>query len=162
MNDEQKNRLRTYAWNYFAYHAEQRMKTFHFYLITVAVLITGFIPASARVSIEQFKWLAIIGFLITFFSITFAFLDKRNANLVKNGEAALKWLDDQEELQAENDAPPHVMSIFARDDYINEAKSKFSFTKAHVSYSKILLTIFWLIGLIGFIGVIVCSVKSVV
>jgi hypothetical protein len=155
MEDAQKDRLRTYAWNYFAYHAEQRMKTFHFYLITIAALIAGFVSAAVRIPTEYFHWLAIIGLLITFFSVAFAFIDKRNANLVNNGEAALRWLDEQEGLSNENGLP-HVMSIFSRDDTINEARPKIPLIEAHVSYSKILWVIFSTIGLIGLAGAFVC------
>ncbi len=156
MEDAQKDRLRTYAWNYFAYHAEQRMKTFHFYLITIAALIVGFVSAAVTIPTEYFHWLSIVGLLITIFSVAFAFMDKRNANLVRNGEAALRWLDEQEGLPNE-DGLPNLMAIFSRDDTINEAKPKVSLINAHVSYSKILRVIFWTIGLIG----LACAFVSV-
>lgn len=33
MSDQDREQLWDYAWNYFSFHAEQRLKTFHFYLI---------------------------------------------------------------------------------------------------------------------------------
>lgn len=161
MDDKQKDRLRLYAWNYFSFHAEQRMKTFHFYLIIIIALTAGFVSAAVHLDATEFKWLTSIGLLIMFFSIVFGFIDKRNATMVKNGEEALKWLDERENLHTcNNDELPHIMSIFGRDDYINSIKPKTPFVAAHVSYSILLRFVFWTIGISGFISAFVCLIRG--
>jgi hypothetical protein len=39
MDTELQKELREYAWKYFSLHAEQRLKTFHFFVILATVLV---------------------------------------------------------------------------------------------------------------------------
>jgi hypothetical protein len=157
MEESQKNRLRKYAWDYFVYHAEQRIKTFNLYLIIVAILIGGFGTVIIKTKEEYLPWLSIFGFLLVIFSVAFALLDKRNRELVRNGEAALKYLDELEELP--NDGSfPHVLKIFSRDDHMSSNKAWYSI-RAHVSYSAILRIIFLVFGLLGFVTSVFCLIR---
>lgn len=87
---EQKKALldtREYAWKYWAYHAEQRLKTFNFFILFTSVLIAGSIsllkePSSPLLAISA-------GILLIFFSFSFWQLDSRNRNLIKHSEYVL-------------------------------------------------------------------------
>ena len=143
MEDSQKNRLRTYAWSYFAYHADQRMKTFHFYLIVTSALTAGIITLESK-SVDQLgRTPSFLCFGVAFLSLMFGFLDRRNARLVKNGEAALRHLDSLENHERTGSVP-HVLEIFAIDDHTAQLNSR-----DHYSYSKILRGIFWVFGVAG-------------
>jgi drug/metabolite transporter (DMT)-like permease len=41
MPEEHRSETREYVWRYFSLHADQRLKTFHFYLILVTVVLGG-------------------------------------------------------------------------------------------------------------------------
>lgn len=147
-NETQNQRLRNYAWNYFALHAEQRMKTFNFYLILSTALISGFILGLTR--IKNYQILAPIGVLLSLVSILFWKLDKRNRQLVRNGENAIKFLDRLENLVRE-DEHPHVLQIFAYDD--RNFEKKFC-----SSYSAIFNSIFLVFGCLGFVAFVCCLI----
>jgi hypothetical protein len=134
---------RKYAWDYFAVHASQRLTTFQFY-VTLSTAMTGGYILLLR-NTGGFKWMALIGLLIFIFSITFWQLDKRNRELVKNGENALKYLDSLLELQ-EPIRGTHALRLFDRDDRKRvEQKSYLS----QLSYSQCFNIIFGSFALLG-------------
>ena len=57
------------------------------------------------------RWISPLGFLLSILGLIFWKLDQRNRRLVKNGEAALAFLDSQHDLAQQNGAP-HVLKIF--------------------------------------------------
>lgn len=159
MDEPQFTRMRTYAWNYFAYHADQRMKTLQFYLVMVAALAAGIValltktppdPASEPAAHNTSHLPSSLCFLITFLSVIFLLLDRRNAQLVKNGERALSHLDSLEGHPEESDRP-HVLALFIADDHATKVKP----TRKHISYSDLLKCLFIVFGglalLMGFI-----------
>ena len=86
-----KKELRDYAWAYFSLHAEQRLKTFHFFIIITAfvfTVLTAFIEV-----INGSIWMSVPMFSISILSYAFWQLDKRNKELVRVGEEALTKLE---------------------------------------------------------------------
>jgi hypothetical protein len=158
MENSQKDRLRAYAWNYFVYHAEQRIKAFNLYLIIVAILIGGFGTVVVKIEVENMPWLSIFGFVLLIISAAFALLDKRSKELVRNGEAALKYLDELEGLPDEGSCP-NILKIFSRDDYVSSNKSQHSINRLYVSYSAIFRIIFLLFGLLGLATSVICLIN---
>ncbi|MEA2355979.1 MAG: hypothetical protein QOD61_2108 [Solirubrobacteraceae bacterium] len=80
----------TYAWNWFQYHAGQRLTAFNFFLVIVGVVAVAFTKA-----LEQ-GWTvlgAVVAGLGALISIGFLFLDVRNEELVNCGRAALAELE---------------------------------------------------------------------
>jgi hypothetical protein len=162
MDDSQKQRLRNYAWGYFAIHAEQRMKTFHFYLILSTALISGFILGMTRIDNDKLLILAPIGFLLTLVSFLFFKLDNRNKQLVRNGEYALNFLDELEDLMEEGEQP-HILKIFAYDDWkLAQDEGKIERKKIKAlslsSYSQIFSMIFWAFGILGIMELVFCLI----
>lgn len=152
IEDSQKERLRNYAWNYFALHAEQRMKTFHFYLIVSTVLVAGFINGTKDSSVDC-RILSFLGLLLALMSYYFEKLDKRNRELVRNGEAALKYLDELENLEDSN-KKPNILKVFAHDDFAS--KTQTNQNSLSFSYSIFLKCIFRTFGAIGLLAFIAC------
>lgn len=124
------------------------MKTFHFYLILVLAIMAGFVTLMAKSNAPDFKALSALPFLLTVFSVLFAFLDRRNKELVRNGEAAVKHLDELENLE-DSEGLPNVLKIFARDDALTDGKPKTPLNHSHISYSTVLMAVFWIFGLGG-------------
>jgi hypothetical protein len=95
-----------YAWNWFEYHAHQRMTSFNFFLILAGVIVAGYLKcaelAQQAQSIDegiiasQFWWLfclaiSLFGILV---SIAFWLLDIRNAELVNCGRNSLRKFEN--------------------------------------------------------------------
>ena len=152
IENSQKERLRNYAWNYFALDAEQRMKTFHFYLIVSTVLVAGFINGTKDSSVDC-RILSFLGLSLALISFYFEKLDERNRELVRNGEAAIKYLDELENLE-DNHQKPNILKIFAHDDFV--LKTKTNQNPLSFSYSVFLKCIFRTFGFIGWLAFIVC------
>ncbi|KAF0170337.1 MAG: hypothetical protein FD161_4685 [Limisphaerales bacterium] len=138
--------FRGYAWSYFAYHADQRMKTFNFFLVA-AGLFAGGVTTMLRDGGDP-RWVCPLGIVLTLLSLTFWKLDQRNRHLVRNAEAALKYLDTLHEFPHQ-DGVPHVLRIFDRDDYFSERAQMFPLTQGRFSYTKCLGVVFALFALLG-------------
>jgi hypothetical protein len=146
MDPAQEQIFRTYAWAYFSFHADQRMKTFNFFLI-VAGLVSGGIVTLMRDSGNP--WIvAPLGLALSMLCLLFWRLDQRNHVLVRNGEAALKFLDSQHNLPAD-DGTPHVLCIFERDDFKRRGESRSLFRKGYFSYSQVIRYVYSLFAGLG-------------
>jgi hypothetical protein len=80
----------TYAWNWFAYHAGQRLTAFNFFLVIVGVLTVGYGQA-----VEN-RWEGVgiaVGLLGAVVGVGFLVLDVRNKDLVDAGTNALVGLE---------------------------------------------------------------------
>lgn len=116
MTPEELREARAYAWGYFALHAEQRMKLFNFFLI-LSGLILGAFPAVRRMA-PGMKIVALLPVLLAVTAFIFWRLEERTRALVKNGEEALKFLDEQWSVSAVlPDTTPHYLRLIERDDY---------------------------------------------
>ena len=138
--------MRDYAWNYFEYHAEQRLRSFRLYLILVAVDIATLGTIIRNDKFEECIW--VFGIALCVLSWLFWKLDLRNKQLVRNGEEALKYLDEQEFLEDCEDGP-HKLKIFARDDFFNSGKKHRCKLDAPLTYSAFYAIIFLFIGIMG-------------
>jgi hypothetical protein len=87
--DKTPERLR-YAWNWFSYHANQRLAAFNYFLVIVAVLTTGYLTCIDRLLYAMQTILGLVGIMI---SIAFLALDFRNEQLVDHSRAALRSLE---------------------------------------------------------------------
>ena len=152
MDEKQHAMLRDYAWKYFTLHADQRLKTFGFY-VTLATLITGALLAGLKEA-KDWRWLSVLPFLLTFMTFVFWKFELRNKQLVRNGEAALKHLDSLLPLESTG-AEPHVLRIFARDDYLS-GQGEGSPQKRRWTYSRCFNAVFLVFGITGFILGFIC------
>lgn len=131
--------LREYAWDYFALHADQRIKTFNFFVVFATLLAGGIVGLIKDKG--DIRWISLLGFLLFFLSLVFWALDRRNRSLVRNGEEAIKWLDAELDLPNSGRAP-HILRIFAYDDYFTE-------NGFHITYSKCLGFVFFIFACLG-------------
>ena len=148
-------KLRNYAWNYFQYHASQRLTTFNFYIIISTLVATGYFLA-----LRFFPILSVVfGILIILFSFVFWKLDRRNKQLIRNSENALKYIEGNDFI-GEKESRPHILNIFSYEEKQTiELKKKESFWpwSRLLSYSTCFNIIFIAFSVIGFIAII-CSI----
>lgn len=104
MTDDAKEQAKAqldYAWKWFAYHADQRMKMFNFMLIVFGVLCTAIVSLINKDSPARLD--AYLCFLSGVLALAFAFLDGRNRYLVRLGEDVLVSLEKDYLFQRPNE-----------------------------------------------------------
>jgi hypothetical protein len=80
-----------YAWKWFSYHADQRVKMFNFMLIALGIFATAIVNSVAYKMASGFT--AALCFVASVLALAFWFLDTRNRDLVELGEELLTDLD---------------------------------------------------------------------
>lgn len=138
---------RAYAWQYFYIHAEQRLKTFHFFLVFSALVI-GAILTLAKLE-DSYVLVAFFSYLFSFLTFVFWKLDVRNRDMIKHAEETLMVLErhfpDTEEGES--------LRLFIREADKTKCKKRFPQTnlwEAHMSYSNCFNSIFAVLGFGGF------------
>ena len=122
MTREEWAEARTYAWGYFALHADHRMKLFNFFLILSGLILGAFTAVKGMAA--GAKVVAVLPLLLVFTAFIFWRLEERTRRLVKNGEDALRFLDEQLPFEAMPDQSPHYLRLFERDDHLMELARK--------------------------------------
>ncbi len=122
MTADQLKEARSYVWGYFALHADQRMKLFNFFLI-LSGLILGAFPAVRGIA-PGTKLVGLLPSLLILSAFTFWRLDERTRHVVKNAEAALRFLDGQWPVEPLADGSPHYLRLLERDDYLTAHTQK--------------------------------------
>ena len=117
------------VWEYFKVHAEQRLKTFHFYIIIITLLIGS---AFTLLKDKEYIFFILIGFLTSFFSFIFWRLDIRNKELINNAENELIKLEENFSIE-----------LFKKDKKITESR------KINLGFSFNFNLVFLLFGFIG-------------
>ena len=86
------NEVFNYAWNWFEYHANQRMIAFRYFLIFLGITA---VALNNAIEVNNFHFVIIIGVLGSFISIAFFVLEVRNEKLVNLGRDALKEIEKE-------------------------------------------------------------------
>ncbi len=88
MNDDKQRELELrFAWEWFQYHASQRLTAFNFFLVIMGALVVGYSQAAARSSEILGVALGLLGAIV---SLAFWALDIRNQELVECGRSVLE------------------------------------------------------------------------
>jgi hypothetical protein len=142
--------LRDHAWRYFTLHADQRLKTFNFYLIVATVLLGGGLTALKDNVLPQ-PGAALAFYSLAVLSFVFWKLDQRNRELVKHGEAALLFIEARLPAPLAEDAPE--LRIFAHEaETTADARRKQSWWRLWsrpMSYSDCFGMVFGTVATIG-------------
>ncbi len=147
--------LREYAWDYFALHAEQRLKAFQFYISLATAVVGGFFLLLRDG--HAHKWMAALGVVLLLLSFVFWKLDGRTRWLVKNAENALEFLDAQHALQ-DIEGVPHPLRLFTRDDYYTKQVAPFPVWTARFTYARCFRWLFLGFSLLGVVETVACLV----
>ncbi len=136
--------FRTQAWQYFSLHSAQRMQSFQFYITLVTALIGGAIVLLKSDNASR-MWLALVFAIASLQSFVFWKLDCRTRQLIKNAEAAMKYLDYQYNLP-DVDALPHPLRLFDKDDVMTGRSYAGSILTGKLSYSRCFNVVFAVFG----------------
>jgi hypothetical protein len=140
MSTEHQSDLRQYAWNYFSLHADQRMKTFNFYIVLSGAIVAGIIAALKENDSPAIA--ALLAFILAFLSFVFWKMEQRVRYLVKHGENALKHLEG--EIGAE------ALQLLNYEEKLTKGlpriRKTWSPVRAHFTYSTCLNAVFWVIA----------------
>jgi hypothetical protein len=135
-------KYRELHWSYFSLHAEQRLKTFHFYLIVAAILIGAFINIINEE--KDLKFAFILPFILAFISFIFYKIDQRARFMLKNSQDAIRHLDSK--LISNDEDKPSRINIFEYDAHIQSDK------KRGMNYSKSFGSIFMTFGVLSIVA----------
>jgi len=160
MKEEQRTQLRDYAWKYFALHADQRLRTFNFYLLIVAVIVGGLLAY-----LKDARWPPLAGaggILLAVLSYVFWRLDLRAREFITHAEEVLKKIEED---IPEDEIPGQLRLFLGEDAKTRSVREKrgiprmwnpVSWVHAHFGYYhcfKFTFTIFFLVG----IGILVAA-----
>lgn len=81
-----------FALEHFKFHAQQRTTMFHFFLISLGLLLNAIVLLLKENLFVPAGCVALVGAVI---SLGFNFLDSRNGHLVKYGQDVLRFLEDK-------------------------------------------------------------------
>ena len=159
LSDDQKKEYRAYLWGYFIQHAEQRLKSFKFYLILSAILIGAFANISKGGNIHELS--SVVLFVLAIVSYIFCKLAQRTRQMIKNAENGIKYID--ESVLSEKFTKKIPIGIFSYDDHCaakRKEMSKICICKAHFSYSECFNWLFFIFGVGGVLGGVMALVMG--
>ncbi len=147
-----KEHMRNYLWNYFQYHAGQRLTTFNFYIVISSLITSGYI-----IAFKDIPFLSLLlGFIIITLSFIFWKLDSRNKQLIKNSENGLKEIEKDDNLESNIDNV-QILNIFMFEEQQTDSLRKTQAIwpwKRLFTYSTCLNSVFIIFAIIGLIGII--------
>lgn len=118
LDPDERAELRLYAWNYFAFHADQRLRTFNFFLALVTVIVGGLIATLANSGRPGFGIPLAVALVVV--AIVFWLLDEWNHDLLEGSETALKAIEGEQ--QSATEADPGLLRLFSREKYETERR----------------------------------------
>jgi len=148
--------FRKYAWDYFAPHADHRLRAFHFCILLSTAIIGGFGLLVRNGELQQ--WMSAFGFLLLFFSFVFWKMDGRTRQLVKTGEAALMYLDAQHNLK-DHDGLPNPLCLFHREAAVSVQLKLFPLFTGHFNWARSFRWVFGMFSIVG-VGMAIASFTS--
>jgi hypothetical protein len=88
---ERSTNVQSYAWNWFALHASQRLQLVNFWLVAIAFLATAFVEACTSHLVAIAFGVSVTGIVS---SLAFLRLDARTRQLIQVAENALAALEE--------------------------------------------------------------------
>jgi hypothetical protein len=135
------------CWRYFELHANQRLKTFNFFLVIQGVLFALLIEQLKAEGWSATPFLSILGFSICIVAVVFSGLDNRTRELIHHAESKLIRIEKAISLEHEKDASVFYANIFSSEDGTSKIGRLTQAPKYTVCF-RILFNGTFLIGLI--------------
>ncbi len=140
-----------YAWDHFAYHAQQRQTVFNFFLLLIGGCVAAYSSTMGESGGAYDYFRSFLGAVLALASFVFWRLDRRNARLVKISEDALKKL----EARMAKDINEPSIRLMANAE---KSVSGFPFSKIE-SFGQIYGLIFAVSGMVG-LAMAILSVRG--
>lgn len=139
---------RDYAWKYFSLHADQRLKTFHFFVV-LSALISGATLTIVK-SADNIAYAIPMTYILSFLAFIFWKLDQRNRGLIKHAEDALKSIE-KTYTDPENTNKRSIKLFLEEETKTRKNKQSYSIIDMQLSYSNCFNSVFFVFGFIAFI-----------
>lgn len=138
--DDAEKAVQLYAWNYFAFHAQQRQTVFNFFIVLIGASLAAYAATIDKSSAARFH--LIIGCVLAASSFFFWRLDERSRRLIHLAEAPLKQMETR--LAERTD--------FSSTIILTNSENKIGgvFTRVE-TFSQIYRCAFALVGCVGFV-----------
>lgn len=141
---------RKHAWDYFQFHAQQRLTTFNFFIIFSSLLLGGLLT-TFQDKYHAPSLGAGAGLILVVISFVFWKLDSRNKQLIKNAEGALRELEAAWPREGAGGREP-LGAVFLEDAaYVTRARgrSSWKFWNNHLSFSDCFSIAYGTMALVG-------------
>ena len=89
--DDAEKAAQSFAWDYFAFHAQQRQTVFNFFIILYGASVAAFAATIDKPTASKLHF--VIGCVLVISSFLFWRLDERSRRLIQIAEAALKEIE---------------------------------------------------------------------
>ena len=119
LDTELRKEFRDYLWKYFALHADQRLKTFNFFIIIAGALTAAIV--SGMVAPHRTHLSLALALVLILTSYIFWQLDVRMKSLIKTAENALGVLDRTCKLPQHDDL--YAFRIFEHEQHTRTTAS---------------------------------------
>ena len=86
--------IHEYAWNWFEYHAGQRLTAFRYYLVFLGIFA---VALNNGLESDNYSFVSAVAALGAFVSVAFLVLEFRNEKLVDVGREALRTIEESQE-----------------------------------------------------------------
>jgi len=146
---------RKYAWDYFQLHAEQRMRSFNFFVVIAAILSTGIVGIIKK-DIEFHFVGVVLGFCLVIIPFIFWKLDQRARFLIKHAEDILKEIEKALLSEIEEKYSETITLFLSEERKTIQAKNS---KKTHtwnpaMSYSNCFCCVYLVFGILGLLSCI--------
>jgi hypothetical protein len=89
--DDAEKAAQSYAWGYFAFHAQQRQTVFNFFIVLSGASLAAYAATIDKSLVAKFHF--VIGCVLAASSFFFWRLDERSTRLIQLAEAPLKQIE---------------------------------------------------------------------
>ncbi|WP_404408551.1 hypothetical protein LG272_10980 [Pseudidiomarina marina] len=104
------------CWRYFELHANQRLKTFNFFLVVQGVLFALLVEQLKADAWSASPYLSILGFSICIVAMVFGGLDNRTRELIHHAESKLIEIENAVLSEHEKSEGVFYANIFSSED----------------------------------------------
>ncbi len=127
------------------------MVLFNFFLVFSGLILGAF--SAVKGMAPGAKVVALLPLLLVLTAFIFWRLEERTRRLVKSGEDALRFLDEQWPVEPLSDETPHYLRLFERDDNLMELAKKRWWSRhlVPISYADSFRIAYLMIGGVGIV-----------
>lgn len=134
------------CWRYFELHANQRLKTFNFFLVIQGVLFALLVEQLKVEGWSATPLLAILGFSICLVAAVFRGLDNRTRELIHHAESKMIEIEKALSTEHEKESKAFYANIFSSEDGTSKVGRQSKAPKYTVCF-RVLFNMTFLIGL---------------
>ncbi|MDI5891816.1 hypothetical protein [Halomonas rhizosphaerae] len=98
----------SYAWNWFEYHAAQRLLAFRYFLVFIGILLVAY---NSGLDSKNLMFASATAYIGSFVSLAFLVLEFRNEELVNIGREALKEIEHSDSVGLDTSSRLRLLTL---------------------------------------------------